>query len=107
MAARHYTMTLSAVAQPLSVVLAVAQRGGTQDEAYRSLQVQADKANTNDAFLGGPTVTTADYGIRVDPADTAGPITVCDGFSEGPIKLSDIYAVGTAAEKLHIFGIPF
>lgn len=108
MAVRHYTVTLTATATPLLTLISASFAvGGPRDEAFRFLSVQAGKANTNDAFLGGSTLTTSDYGVRVDAGDTAPPIDIIGHYDSGPVKLSEIYAVGTAGEKLHVFGIPF
>ena len=56
-----------------------------------------------DGFVGGSTVSTTN-GIKVA---TAGPMPVSIGpFSTGPVKLSDLYAVG-AGSTLQILGVPF
>ena len=108
MAIRHYTVTLTATATPvLTLINAAFGQGGARDEAFRFLSVQPDKANTNDAFVGGSTLTTADYGVRLDPADTAPAYDLCGHYDSGPMKLSEIYVVGTAGEKLHFLGVPF
>jgi hypothetical protein len=107
MSARDYTLTLTGVAQCLKDVLGNTERGGPQDEAFRMLALQPDKANTNDIYVGASSaVTSSLYGIRLDPTDTQ-PTDILGHFDTGPYKLSDFWVIGTNAEKLHIFGIPF
>lgn len=108
MGLRHYTVTLTATATPvLTLVDPTLARGGARDEAFRFISVQAGKANNSDAFVGGPTLTTTDYGVRLDPGDTAPPLDLVGHYDAGPVKLSDIYVVGAAGEKLHFLCIPF
>lgn len=107
MSARDYTLTLTGVAQRLSSVLTNTERGGPQDEAYRIIMLQPDKANTNDVFVGASSsVSSSVYGIRLDATDTLPPVEL-GHYDTGPIKLSDLWVFGTNNEKLHIFGIPF
>ena len=106
MAIRHYVLTLNGSAQRLSSVLTNTNPGGPNDEAFRFLTLQSGKANTNDIFVGGSTVSATDYGMRLDPTDTIPPIDM-GHYDAGPVKLSEIYVIGTNNEKLHIFGVPF
>ena len=107
MGLRHYVLTLSGAAQQLSSVLPVTQRGGAQDEALRFLTLQPGKANTNDVFVGATSaVSSSVYGMRLDPTDTQAP-TELGTHDAGPIKLSDVWVIGTADEKLHVLAIPF
>ncbi len=100
MSVRHFTLTITAAAQRLSSVLADTQPGGTRDEAYSELQISTE----TDCFIGKSDVTTADYGIKVLAAATL-PVKI-GPFNSGPVKLSEIYVIGTSG-KLHIFGIPY
>ena len=99
----HYTVTLTAAAQAVATALGLT---AAQDLPFRTLMVQADKANANDAFIGGAAVTTSDYGIRLDPGDTA-PAIAIGAYDSGPLKLSKVFVIGTAGEKIHLLGIPF
>lgn len=100
---KHYTVTLAAAAQSVATALGLT---ASTDIPFRTLTFQAGKANTNDAFVGGSGVTTTDYGIRLDPGDTAPPVVV-GAYDTGGLKLSDVYVIGTADEKVHILGVPF
>lgn len=100
MAARHFTLTITTAAQRLSSVLSPSTVGGTVDEAYRQICLTTE----TDCFVGGSGVTTSDYGYKVVAAQTL-PLVI-GPFETGPVKLSDIYVIGTSG-KLHIFGIPF
>jgi hypothetical protein len=99
----HYTVTLTAAAQSVAAALGLT---ATTDRPFRSLTFQPGKANTNDAFIGGAGVTVANYGLRLDPADTA-PALVLGGYDSGGLKLSNVYLIGTAGEIVHILGVPF
>jgi hypothetical protein len=100
----HYTVTLTATARSIATALGLTP---AQDVALRSLTVQAGKANAADAFVGGSGLTVTDYGVRVDPADTAPPILLLGGVDGGPIKPSKVFVIGTANEILHFCGVPF
>ena len=102
MAIRHYQLTLAATRQRLSAALANTEVGGADDVAYRQLILSTSGA---DAFIGGPTVSTTDYGRALDSADAENQVSI-GPFESGAVKLSDLYAVGAGA-TLHIFGIPF
>lgn len=109
MAARHYTLTLNGAAQRLSTVLATTTPGGPNDEALRQIILCAAPANTAVVAIGATSsVTTTDCGFTLDPTQATAPDRVSIGpFETGPVKLSDLYAIGTNGEKLHIFAIPF
>lgn len=103
MALRSYQITVTAAAQQLSAVLANTQRGGPVDEAYRLLLLTAD----TDCFIGATSgITTSVYGLKIfAQVATQYPFEL-GSFDAGPIKLSDIWVIGTSG-ILHILGIPF
>jgi hypothetical protein len=73
-----------------------------QDPIFAKIWLQADDGNSNPVFIGGDNAgTTAIYGIRL-PLPPSGvplePVTHLDG----PIQLSDLWAIGTNGEKLNI-----
>lgn len=72
----------------------------------RLIALQPDKGNSNDVYVGAATLTSSDYGVRLDPGDTAPPV-VLGHFDTGPYKLSEFYVLGTNNEKLHVLAIPF
>lgn len=101
MAARDFSLTITAAAQPLSVVLSDTQRGGKVDESYRQILLSCD----TDCYIGSSSsLTTSLYGYKLLAAATA-PL-VLGAFESGPLKLSDLYVIGTSG-KLHILGVPF
>lgn len=101
MAARDFSLTITAAAQPLSAALSDTQRGGKVDESYRQIQLSCE----TDCYIGGSSsLTTSAYGYKLLAAATQ-PLTI-GPFESGPVKLSDLYVIGTSG-KLHIFGIPF
>jgi hypothetical protein len=104
MAARDFTLTITAVAQPLSSVLSPTTRGGTVDEAYRQIILSTE----TDCFIGSSSsLTTTAYGYKLLAPSTSGNDTLVIGpFETGPVKLSDVWVIGTSG-KLHILGIPF
>ena len=107
MALRAYQLTLAAAAQRLSNVYGGASANNAidpkQDIPYRQILLQATGA---DAVIGMDSATAAagTYGTNVDSSDLQ-PVTL-GPFSEGPIKLSDIWAAGASA-TIHITGIPY
>lgn len=102
MAVRHYNLTITAAAQPLSNALSPTTRGGTVDEAFRQIYLTTE----TDCFIGTSGVTTSVYGFKLF-AQTATTVPLEIGpFDTGPVKLSDVYVIGTSG-TLHIFGIPF
>jgi len=106
MAARSFNLTLAATQQRVSDVY-----GGTPgsidpkvDIPYRQVWLQASGAA---AFIGSdPAVlSTTVYGNKVDSANTGSGLEL-GPFNQGPIKLSDLYALGSGS-TLHILGIPY
>lgn len=102
MAARHYTLAITAAAQRLSNALSPTTRGGSADEAFRQVRLTA----STDCFIGGADVTTTAYGQKLF-AEAATTVP-CDigPFPDGPVKLSDLFVVGTSG-TLYILGIPY
>lgn len=102
MSVRHYNLAITAAAQPLSNALTPATRGGSADEACRQVILSTE----TDCFIGGSGVTTSVYGYKVFAATNATEPLVIGPFDAGPVKLSDIYVVGTSG-NLHILAIPY
>lgn len=73
------------------------------DIPYRQLTLQAETA---DAKIGDATLTSANYGNLIAFTAPAAPL-VLGPFETGPVKLSQLYALGGGTGKLHILGIPF
>jgi len=109
MALRTYQLALTATPKRLSDVY-----GGTtgvpdpaKDIPYRQIGFTIEGA---DAYLGSDnTVSTSNWGAKAVvagqssqsvPGGSIGP------FPTGPIKLSDIWAVGAGA-TVHIWAVPF
>lgn len=102
-----YTLTLSGVAQPLSSVLANPAIGGPDDEPRVSLFLQPDGGNGNPVFVGGSSaVSSTLFGVRL-AIGAAGvpPDALKLEPAMSPIRLSDIWVIGTAAQKLHILAV--
>ena len=105
MSFKHYALTLTGVAQRLSSVLAVIEPGGSQDLACRQIFLSADPANTAVVYIGGasPVVSSTSHAFALDPTQaTAKDREVIGPFDAGPVKLSEIWAIGTANERLMI-----
>lgn len=100
----HKTVTLQITAKSLATLLDIVP-GSSADVPLQSLSLQADGGNAGATFVGGPTVSTTDYGIRI-PAAAAGVPSAPERFEllARPVKLSEIYVVGSANEKLHVCG---
>lgn len=103
----HKTVTLQATAKSLAALLNITA-GGPDDLPLQSLSLQAGTANANGVFVGGPAVSSTDFGVRI-PAAAAGVPAAPEKFEfyGRPVKLSEVYVVGTADEKLHVCGFPW
>jgi len=98
---KDFTLTITAAAQRLSSVLATPAVGGADDIPYRQLLLTTE----TDCFLGGSSaLTTSNYGVKLASAQTL-PVVI-GPFETGPVKLSDLWVIGTSG-KLHILGVPF
>lgn len=98
----HRTITLTATGTKLS---ALASLQAQEDVPLQSLTIQADGANANPVFLGGSGVTITDYGIRI-PTPSGGVPAAPVFYESGnrPVKLSEVFVVGTPGEKVHVGG---
>lgn len=104
MAARHFNFTIGAVRKRLSDVYGVGTPvGGALDIPYRQILIQSEV----DAFVGGALVTTTDYGFWITSVSNGtNSVMPLGPFESGPIKLSDLWVVGTAG-LIHIIAIPY
>ena len=100
-----YTLTLAATPTRVSDAYGSDSLGGVivpaADVPYKQLLLQATGA---DAFLGTDDTVTTSTGIKVDSTDLQ-PVTL-GPFPDGPVKLSDLYAVGSGA-TLIILGVVY
>jgi hypothetical protein len=102
----HYVATVTGAAQRLSTLLDL---DAAEDVPFEHLTMQADGANGNPIFIGGPGVSATSYASRI-PASAAGvphwpPLWF--ELTARPVKLSEIFVMGTVGEKLHIGGFPW
>jgi hypothetical protein len=95
---KTYQVALTASAQRVSTVLALTE---AQNIPYRQLILSAGGA---DATIGGDASVTAGTGFKVALTATV-PLSL-GPFPTGPLKLSDLYALG-AGSTLSIIGVPF
>ena len=103
MAARNYQLSITAAPQRLSVALPDPERGGKQDEACRQIILSTE----TDCFIGASAaMTTSIYGKKLFADTNATQPLVIGPFPDGPVKLSDIFVIGTSG-VLHIFTIPY
>lgn len=102
MALRSYSLTLSASAKRVSDVYggAAGVRNAATDIPYRQVLLQATGA---DAYLGDSNAVNSTTGMKVTAG--AAPTTI-GPFESGPIKLSDLWGIGTGA-TLQILGVPY
>lgn len=94
---RHYQLTLSGSAEQLSAAIADASRSDLLDKniAVEWVVLQANENNNDSVRIGGDSTLTATDGIGLDAADA--PFTLT-----GPLRLSDIWIIGTADDMLDI-----
>jgi hypothetical protein len=109
-------LTLDGTIQRLSSVLTDPEVGGADDEALRVVQLQMQGNSANPLFVGGApkvgtnvTLTSTDHGFRLEPGSGGVPTApyLLGEFETGPIRLSDVYVLGTNAEVLHIMVLGF
>ena len=109
----QYTLTLDGTAQRLSQVYSSgagnAQPSAAQDIPFRQVFLQADPANANVVYVGASSaVTSVNHGISLDPTQATAQDRVSLGpFPTGAVKLSDLWVIGTNAQRLMVLGIPF
>lgn len=109
----HFVLDLDATVQRLSDVLAAvfaAGQGLTMEPKIRLLYLQADGANGNPVYIGTTaTMTSTDCAFQI-PAGNGGvpaaPILIgpCNSTQ---LFLSNLYALGTAGQKLRLLVIPW
>ena len=95
---KSYQLALTGSAQRLSTLFAGDE---SQNIPFRQLLFQSSGA---DAALGSTNTVTAVTGLKV--LATASLPIVLGPFDTGPVKLSDVYAIGSGA-TLTVLGVPF
>jgi hypothetical protein len=95
---RHHNLTLTGSAQQLSSIV------GSLPNPIRTLSIQPDGANGNPVYLGGPGVSSSDYGVRMEAGATGVPPAplVLGEFGSGWVRLEELYVFGTAAQSIHL-----
>lgn len=112
MAIRSYVLTLNAAAQRLSSVLGDTEVGGPDDHGLRQIILAADPANGNVVYLAGSNIgseiSSTNHGFSLDPTQaTAKDRESIGPFDSGAVRLSDLWALGTNAQRLMITVVPF
>jgi hypothetical protein len=107
--AKHFTLTLTGSAQRLSSVLTDPTVGGRDDVGYRQIILSQVPANGAVIYVGASSgVSSTSHGFSLDPTQATAVDKVSLGpFDSGPIRLSDLWVIGTNNELLGIFGIPY
>jgi hypothetical protein len=78
------------------------------DAACRTISLQADAANSHIVAVGADsTVTTSAFGLGIPiPTGAAlGAPVILGAYDQGGIRLSDLWIIGTAGEKLHVLAV--
>jgi hypothetical protein len=100
MAVAHYVLTLTGSAQALSTV------SGATVDTVRTVSMQPGTANANPVYVGASGVSSTVFGVRLEvPVTNIPPAPFMLGETQsqiGHFKLSDVYVIGTNAEKLHL-----
>ena len=106
MAIAHFTATLTAVGTSLKTLLGLTD---SQDIPLQSISLQADPANAGAAFVGGTGVTITDYLVRIPipVSSVPSPPLIYESGTARPMKLSEVFVVGTAGDKLHVGGVGY
>lgn len=114
MAFKAYQLTLSGVAQQLSLAYGLGAQPSPVTSAFaaadiplRQVTFQALTAVAAIIYVGDSNLVSATvHGFRIDPTDTQQPFTL-GPFDSGPVKLSDFWVVGTANDVLMIGAVPY
>jgi hypothetical protein len=110
---KTYTLLLNGGVQRLSQVYASgannAQPSATDDLPFRQLRLQQVPANAAVIYVGADaTVSATNHGASLDPTQASAVDSLDLGpFDAGPLKLSDLYVIGSNNERLAILGVPF
>lgn len=103
----QFNLTLDGTAQALSDALPGVEDVSIENVGFRELKFQADDGNSNPIFLGDSEVTAAIHAIFIPlpPTSIPGPPITLGPYEAGPLKLSEIFAIGTDGEVLNILGV--
>ena len=113
---RSYSLTLNGVAQRLSQVYASgaanAQPSAADDIPFRQVSLQPDPAAAAVIYIAGSNVgasiSSSNHGASLDPTQaTAGDRLSLGPFESGPVKLSDLWVLGTNNERVMVLAVPF
>jgi hypothetical protein len=101
---KSFTLTVLAAPTRLSDVYGDGPNvvNAANDIPYRELLLQTETADTK---IGDSNITTTNYGTLI--AATGTPVVAIGPWETGPIKLSEIWAIGGGTGKLHILGVPY
>lgn len=100
----HGTVTLAGTGTRVNMATAVGE-----DFNVRWLTVQPDALNVGVVYLGGLGLTTNSFGFRFEAPVAQIPSAPwqLDGFESGSMKLSDLSAIGTNNDLLHVCWSPY
>lgn len=113
MALVHYTLLLNGSPQRLSSVFTSgagnAQPSDAENIPFRQLHIQQVPANANVIYVGASSAVSAtNHGVSLDPTQaSAGDRLDLGPYDSGPLKLSDIWVLGTNNERVAVLGVPF
>lgn len=108
----HKTLTLTGVAQRLSQVYASGAANvdplAGEDIPYRQVILSAVPANAAVIYVGGSSgVSSTSHGFSLDPTQASQQPVSLGPFETGPIKLSEIWVIGSNAELLAVGLVPY
>ena len=103
-------ITLTGSAQKLSTAtgicdfVGVTSNGALGNLSCSEIHIQPEGANANVVYFGDSHITTSLFAFRMPAGDTGDPPPpmVIGPYSRSPIKLDDMYVLGTAAQKVHL-----
>lgn len=102
----HFTATVTAVSSPLSSLIAGFTLA-TDDVGCRQISLFVPASgNSGTVYIGGSNaaVSSTNYGYAML---ATGNLISYGWYETGPLKLSDIYVIGTAGDKVFITITPF
>jgi len=108
----HRSLTLTGVAQRLSQVYASGagnvDPSAAEDIPYRQVILSADPANTAVVYVGSSSsVSSTSHGFSLDPTQASQVPVSLGPFETGPLKLSEIWVLGTNNERVMLGLVPY
>lgn len=98
---RHYTVTLTSAGTVYNLDTLIKAIQSKEGSYFAKIRLEADSGNANPIMVGGPNVSSTDYGARLA---ANGVLDLDSGCLTNAISSENIFMVGvtTASLKMHV-----